>query len=888
MTQPERTSQARDWGWLIALSLPLIGILPTFAGGIMAAADAPLHTHRIFAMGTLLGTGELYPRWVSWFHLGYGYPIFNFYTPGVFYLGGLLMLLGFSAVTAFHLIAAAAWMFGSVGTYKLTRTFLPGYAAVVAAALWAYAPSRLYEVWTQGSLPQMASAAFVPWVFYSVVQGALHPSRRCALWIGLSIAGLVFTHQPITFITALYVAPMTVIFIVWASRHDWRLLLPRALCVYGGVLLAAGLAMIFLLPLALELRLVEAVSGRDDVVRYLTSNFLLPEEIFSYPMPNDLTDIRVEYPKTLGLIGGVLFALGIVALLWQRRFALTALLALTMGVTVFMMLEPSLSVWLTIPYFQQIRFPARILRIGAVLIALGGAASLTLLPRRLRSVGVIAVVSTVILTSLPFVYPSQPILDYSDQSARSEMLFESETYTWGTTSYNEFNPRWGRRVPYDLPPETDDYAENPTQIYPYDRVDGFELVRPDAFTITTNEARPVRIRQFYYPGWQVRLNGEPADIYPGEDVGMITLDVPAGTHLIEANYRGTWAQRIGAFITLGSAVIALGIFQTGERQSLTRAEHPLQLAPALGGGSVLLALAFANWLFIQPHTDLFRVQSPPDAPRYMQYEQYTAFAVDIALLGYTLNDTVISKNEVLPVTLYWKPLRDLADTHYRPVVQIVNMSVTEQWAVSQPFFPGGGFTRTYTADRFTSDPHDLRLFDYAKPYSARIMVQMFDANTNEPLTLTNGRDHVLLDTVIHVDLPEADAVKRLDYTFGDNIELWCKSINADADTIDITLYWHAAADITQDVTTFVHGLDETGRIVEQADKPPIIDYPTSYWRQGQTLASTYTLPNNDDIQSIAVGLYTNDGRLPVTQRGESLPDQRVILPLLASDCIRGD
>ncbi|MEM6285487.1 MAG: 6-pyruvoyl-tetrahydropterin synthase-related protein, partial [Chloroflexota bacterium] len=335
-------NSTRDWGWLVAIVLPLIGILPTFAGGIMAAADAPLHTHRIYAMGTLLSEGQLYPRWVPWFHLGYGYPIFNFYTPGVFYVGGLLTLAGFSAVTAFHLVAAAAWIFGSLGTYRLARTFLPGSAAIIAAALWSYAPSRLFEVWTQGSLPQIACAAFVPWVFLTVVKGAYAPSPRKAVWIALAIAGLVFTHQPVTFITALFVAPFTVIVILWASRREWRTLLRRALCVYGGVALAAGLAMIFLLPLALELRLVEAVNGRDDVVAYLTSNFLLPQEVFAFPMPNDLTDIRVEYPMSLGLIGSVLFVLGIGAMLRRRLYVVAALLAVAMGFTIFMLLEPSL------------------------------------------------------------------------------------------------------------------------------------------------------------------------------------------------------------------------------------------------------------------------------------------------------------------------------------------------------------------------------------------------------------------------------------------------------------------------------------------------------------------------------------------------------------------
>ncbi|MEL6150625.1 MAG: 6-pyruvoyl-tetrahydropterin synthase-related protein, partial [Chloroflexota bacterium] len=879
----------RDWGWLIAITLPLIGILPTFAGGIMAAADAPLHTHRIYAMGTLLAEGQLYPRWVPWFHLGYGYPIFNFYTPGVFYVGGLLTLLGFSAVTAFHLVAAAAWIFGSLGTYKLARTFLPASAAIVAAALWSYAPSRLFEVWTQGSLPQIACAAFVPWVFLTVARGANHPSPRKAVWIALAIAGLVFTHQPVTFITALFVAPFTVMVILWASHGDWRSLWRRMLCVYGGIALAAGLAMIFLLPLALELRLVEAVNGRDDVVRYLTSNFLLPPEVIAFPMPLDLTDIRVEYPMSLGLVGSVLFVFGIVAMLRRQQFVIAVLLVVATGFTIFMLLEPSLPVWLTIPYFQQIRFPARVLRVGAVLIALGGGASVLLFPHKLQLPAAYMVIALFVLTKLPFVYPSQPILDYREQSATAEMRFEAETYTWGTTSYNEFNPQWGDRTPYDLPPEVNDYATNPTQIYPYDRVDGFELIDANTFTVTTREARPVRIRQFYYPGWQVRLNGEPADIYPGDDVGMITVDVPEGTHEIEVRYRGTWAQRIGTALTLASGVIALGLLRvSGPAREPAPSGDNLRMAllPTMVPAVLLTGFSVLNYTYIEPQTNWFRLQSPPNDPAYMQTEQYVPFGDDIALMGYTLNDTVISQRETLPITLYWLPLRDLVDTHYRPIVQIVNLSVTEQWAVSQPFFPGGGFTSTYTTEQFSSDPHDLRLFDYAQPHAARIMVQMVDAETGEPLLLPDGSDRVLLDTFIHVDLPQPHVMKRLDYVFNNELSLRCRTITEGDETLEITLYWHAERPISADYTTFVHGLDDTGNIVEQADRPPIPDYPTSLWRRGQTLETVYTLPANDDIELIAVGLYDESGRIPVREGSEILPDDRVVLPMLESECIR--
>src|SRR5262245_46958552 len=120
-------------GWIVAALLPLISIIPTLHGtSIINTADGLFHTHRIFAMTQLMAMGNLYPRWIPWFHLGYGYPVFNYYAPAASYLGGLLGLLGTSAPIAYTLIASAAWIIGSLGMYGLARRYLPGYAAVIS------------------------------------------------------------------------------------------------------------------------------------------------------------------------------------------------------------------------------------------------------------------------------------------------------------------------------------------------------------------------------------------------------------------------------------------------------------------------------------------------------------------------------------------------------------------------------------------------------------------------------------------------------------------------------------------------------------------------------------------------------------------------------------
>jgi len=98
-----------DWHALAALFLlPAPLVLPLLRPGLPNSADSAVHLFRTGAMAQALADGVLYPRWAADFYLGYGYPFFNFYAPGVHYLAALLMRAGLSAVTALVIVQALA------------------------------------------------------------------------------------------------------------------------------------------------------------------------------------------------------------------------------------------------------------------------------------------------------------------------------------------------------------------------------------------------------------------------------------------------------------------------------------------------------------------------------------------------------------------------------------------------------------------------------------------------------------------------------------------------------------------------------------------------------------------------------------------------------------
>jgi hypothetical protein len=881
-----------DWGVIVAFLLPLIAALPTWGDGIAAGADVAVHVHRIHAMTLSLQNGVLYPRWISYLHLGYGYPIFNFYAPGYAYFTALFELAGLPITIAYNLVQTLAWSFGSIGMYLLARRFLPAPAAVLAAALWIYAPSRLYEIWWQGSLAQIISAAFMPWLMFGIAKTAFEPTIRRILSIALPFAALILTHTPMMYISALYAAPFAFFAALWYSKGRLKLVFTRWITIGAGFTLGIGLASIFLLPTLLELKYVAISEGIDETFNYLNAQFLPITEIFTIPHLLDSTDLYLDFPRTLGLVGGVLTLLGIAALIKRKQWGLLLLTVCGLGFTLLMLLQASLPLWLTIPGFANLRFPARLLRIGAVLVGMLGGASILLLPKRYQlwgmGIGIIVCVAQV----MPLIKPYDMWLNWDNISALDEIEYELSARTWGTVSYNEFNPIWGETYLLDTPSSRSRYVDNPFRLEVFGRDiaavnwQGFsqENISDNTLRIVTDQPRAVRFRQYYFPGWQATVNDQPALIYPEPEIGLITVNLAAGEHIVTLEYVGTPVQKMATVVALISMVICFALFSIGKSESKPLPVDTLDWKPALSIISAVVIFAIFNQTIIQPN-NWFKYHSPPTQPHYMETPLNMPFGENMVLLGYTLHDDSISPRNPVRIDLYWHSPNG-TEANYRPQVQLVNLTQTAAWAVSNPLQPYAGETSTFTPDRFARDPHVLHLNDTdTPPYVGRIVIQLF--SPDGAVILSDGSDRLLLDPLIRIETDDTQALKQLDYQLGEIANLVCASIITDNNQFLIDLYWQITGTTERELVVMLHGQDNSDAELENGDGAPFAgDFPSMFWREGQTLHETRTLPYNPAITSIAVSLYTRDTveRLPVTDNGTPVADNQILLPIAENSC----
>jgi hypothetical protein len=253
--------------------------------------------------------------------------------------------------------------------------------------------------------------------------------------------------------------------------------------------------------------------------------------------------------------------------------------------------------------------------------------------------------------------------------------------------------------------------------------------------------------------------------------------------------------------------------------------------------------------------------------------------------------------DVLEVQLQWLT--------QEPLTQNYNFSLrlTDAEGIELAQFdgqPGFGFQPSsgWPAGQWVNDwlalplPDDLQE-EHRDAGPLALIVRLYDVGTGDTVLTRRLGDLVLegemiafQPTVHNFALP--DGLTSVAADFDSLIHLRSYELTQSVGRLELTLYWEALANGTEDFFHFVHLVDPaTGEIFAQHDSMPRNNsYPTSQWSAGEIVADPLFLnltetPSGEYV--LYVGLYRNLGssspRLPVSDdQGLLLPDDRVSLP----------
>ena len=136
--------------------------------------------------------------------------------------------------------------------------------------------------------------------------------------------------------------------------------------------------------------------------------------------------------------------------------------------------------------------------------------------------------------------------------------------------------------------------------------------------------------------------------------------------------------------------------------------------------------------------------------------------------------------------------------------------------------------------------------------------------------------------------PELPMQYATEANFGRQIKLLGYTLEAEeikpGDSVRLTLYWQALADMETSYTVFIHLIDQDERIMGQKDNRPVSGlYPTTEWTPGERIVDRYEIATGPEIPpgdySIEMGLYELESgeRLPVLDAMGLPKDSRVVL-----------
>lgn len=904
---------------LLALVISLPALLPLLThAGLPNTADGPVHLMRQVELNRAWQEGVFYPRWGADLALGHGMPIFSYAPPLLYHLTQLFHLTGLPLDEAMKAVLVVDFLLYSLGMFLFTRrVFGPG-PALVAAAVYVYAPYRLREAYIQGNYGQFTGLAFYPlifWAFHRLITGKrLHYLPPAAL----ALAGLLLSHN----ISSMLFMPVFAAYLLFLLLHNgvpWPKKAPHLpIPIVAGLntaaagLLGLGVSAIFWLPAFGEREAIK-LEGITRGFFDFRANFISLPEFLSPPLPLDLAAINPEFPLSLGLaqiIGAGLSlvglaVLGIAATSKKNAFSQTAapvrsltrpqiyhalFFALFLLLYAFLALPASQPVWEAVPLLELAEFPWRMLGPAIFCAAALSAAGIKMAADKFASgpksypVLMMAALVGVIGVNAWYLYPSQ-FIPWGTPTPADAFAYEAASGAIGTTSTGEFLPRAAQqhprphtlwpdykagRPPHKLDPATLPPGATVTITGHYVEADILQIHTPAPFTAT--------LRTLYWPGWQVYLDGKPAAFSITPNTGLIQTTIPAGQHTLTLRLESTPLRTAGQWLTLVSLVILVGVGVVGLATGQNR-PAPQAGAFSLRFFAVAAILLAALYPLSRPLAPFFVLHSNPNRPQPADRILQVDFGNRIRLVGVdALPQTVAvqpPQTAELAVTVYWRALQPL-DANYSVFLHL-DAPNGQTFATVDEVNPENIPTRNWPPGLYLRNPLRLQIPGDIPPIRYNLTVGVYNRETGRRLPILPGETTAYTLGPVWVSGPQPRLSGPAAARFGPAIHL----LQANYRPNHLTLYWQVNQPDNRNASIFVHLLDEAGNLLGQADGVPYNGlYPPANWLPGQIITDDRPLPQTGPPAAIAVGVYNPDTgqRLPaVDSRGNALPNNSYLL-----------
>lgn len=541
--------------FLITLLIIFLGIgtiFPLFNKGFFEFHDRT-QVVRVSEMSKSLEAGMFPVRWVDGLGYGYGYPIFNFYGPLPYYIGGIVDALGFDSLTSTKVMIGIGMLVSGITMFFFSKKFFGNYAGLLSAVLYLYFPYHAVNLYVRGAIGELFAYAFMPLFFLGIFsflktsklsEVVKKPSLLLLLPFGVF---LVATSHNLSMLMVLLLALFAVIVGIFVANNK-RLF---AGLVVGLLFLGLALSSFYIIPAFLEMDYTNVrsqVGGGADFRDHFVCISQLWESQWGYG------------GSTSGCLDGLSFKLGkihilallvsgglIIFKLFRKRIDFTlkvVLVALFLFVISILMLLPvSGFVYQALSYLEYIQYPWRFLNFAGLFLGFIAGYSFYVI-RNQSFIRQRILLVTVIFIIVFFNFNLFKPQSFNDHDAA---YYNNEGYIKYSVSKisDEYMPE-----DFDKP---DSPAEIPSERFSLIDAPGFirpledEVNRKSAF-YSLDRSGKVHANLAYFPAWKAYVNGREEQIIQESD--GISLELEKGSGEIVLEFHSTFLQSLSNTISV--------------------------------------------------------------------------------------------------------------------------------------------------------------------------------------------------------------------------------------------------------------------------------------------------------------------------------------------------
>lgn len=524
------------------------------------------HIARLFLLDQGIKQGSLLPRWVDGLGFGYGYPLFNFYPPLVYYLGEFFHLIGFSFIWSIKLVFIFGFLAAAIGTYLFAKKRIGRVSALLSTVLYSYFFYHAVNAYVRGALAEFFSMALIPFMFLALDNLAENKSLINSIWFGVIFALLIICHPLIAFPSIFYIGLFVIYYLLTLKQDKIRFIKQFILaCIIG-----LGLSSFFWLPSLMERKFTLV----DDIlIKELASyrvHYIYPQQ-FLYSLWGYGGSIAGPYDGMTFQLGKFHLILSLLALLLSLIFLLKNKIKETVKYfyfflfllffSLFMTTEFSSFIWNNLKYLWYLQFPWRFLTFAGFFLAIIGGCLpfflFKLLPQNSLSKASIFIFVTatcffIIIVHQKYFHP-QRLLSVTDNQLTT---FQEIAWQISRSSF-EFVPKGVKTKKSELNATVIDIEKNDLPKKIYEIKFGLAEIKilenkfsRKRFEVIAQSPTFFQLNTFNFPGWTVYLNGKEIDINDNNNYKLITINIPKGKFKLEFLYKDTFIRKAGNAISI--------------------------------------------------------------------------------------------------------------------------------------------------------------------------------------------------------------------------------------------------------------------------------------------------------------------------------------------------